>query len=131
MKFFNLYQNQFRFVCKSSRMQLYKKYYKFKKKNYKPNDNSDIINNEFINYITIKNKKQMKCRKLYQHNYYIKNKKKVISLKINIEKNKNKIEETNNTKLYNYHMNKEKVIIEKNRKKKESLILEWDFQNPC
>lgn len=131
MKFFNLYKNLFRFVCKSSRMQLYKKYYKFKKKNYKPNDNIDNFNNQFINYITFNNKKQLKYnRKLYKHKYYMNNKKKV-SLKSNIEKTNNKIEEKNNKMLYNYHKNKENVITEKKRKKKESLTLEWDFQNPC
>ena len=131
MKFFNLYKNQLKFVCKSkSRIQLYNKYYKFKKKHYKPN-NDNTINNQFLNYITVyNNKNQNKCRKLYQHNYYIKNRKRVI-LKISKKNNDDRIEKSNNRMLFNYHMNKEKVIKEKKKKKKESLILEWDFQNPC
>ena len=130
MKFFNLYKNQFKYVCKSSRIQLYNKYYKFKKKNFKSNDNSDTIDNEFINYIT--KRKKIKCRKLYHHNYYMKNRKKAsLNISIKNNNNNNKIEERNNGKLYRYYMNKEKVLPEKKRKKKESLSLEWDFQNPC
>ena len=127
MKFFNLYQNRFKHVVKCSRVKLYQKYYYLRKTKYIDENNGvNNISDQFINdIVTIKKKKN---RKKYYHNYYMK-----------IRRKKNKLrrltkctrEKENSRKLYTYHMTKDKVFNEKKKKKKQSLTLEWDYQNPC
>ena len=137
MKFFNfVYKNSLKNKVKSSKTKLYKKYYDLlkKKKNLININNNFDINEEFINSINIS---KLKCKvnystnSEYRKNYYIKNKK--YKNKIHFNRTPQNVKDT---KLYRYHMTKDKVEnisnnIIKPKKKKKSLKLEWDYLNPC